>query len=343
MNRVHIIVVFAGYAASLLADQVTLKNQDRITGKVVKKEGEKLTFKSDHFGEVTIPWEQVQDLRTDDPIDVVLTSGTPTKTIINTGDPSGAAPLQQIEVVRDSAEQLKWERLQRPSWMDLWAGTATIGYAGAQGNAKTRTFTGGFNASRLTRTDRTTVYFAAIRSSAFIEGIQASTAQAVRGGWGYDHNVTRRIFFNGFNDYEYDKFQNLDLRFVLGGGLGYIAWQGERGRLDLLAGVAYNREQFGPPPPEAAFTRNSAEAYVGNRWSYALTGVTTLAQSFRYFPNLSDTGSYRMNFDISANTRLFKWLIWNLAVSDRFLSNPIPGRQKNDLLYTTGIGISFSR
>jgi hypothetical protein len=29
-------------------------------------------------------------------------------------------------------------------------------------------------------------------------------------------------------------------------------------------------------------------------------------------------------------------------VSDRFLSNPVPGRQRNDLLYTTGIGINFS-
>ena len=25
-----------------------------------------------------------------------------------------------------------------------------------------------------------------------------------------------------------------------------------------------------------------------------------------------------MNFDLGANTRLFKWLVWNLAVSDRF-------------------------
>jgi hypothetical protein len=49
-----------------------------------------------------------------------------------------------------------------------------------------------------------------------------------------------------------------------------------------------------------------------------------------------------MNFDIGANTRLFRWLTWNLAVSDRFLSNPVPGRQKNDLLYTTGVGISFA-
>jgi hypothetical protein len=26
-------------------------------------------------------------------------------------------------------------------------------------------------------------------------------------------------FINGFNDYAYDRFQNLDLRFILGGGV----------------------------------------------------------------------------------------------------------------------------
>jgi hypothetical protein len=61
------------------------------------------------------------------------------------------------------------------------------------------------------------------------------------------------------------------------------------------------------------------------------------------FVNMSDRGQYRMNFDLGANTRLFKWLTWNLGFSDRYLSNPVPGRKSNDILYTTGIGISFAR
>ena len=64
------------------------------------------------------------------------------------------------------------------------------------------------------------------------------------------------MFVNVFNDYEYDKFQNLDLRFLLGGGLGYHAIQNERSRLDLLAGLDYNRSSFSTP-----LIRNSAELY----------------------------------------------------------------------------------
>ena len=328
---------------TLFADQITLKNGDRVTGKAVKKDGDKLTFKSDHFGEITVPWEQIQDFKTDEPVTVLLASGTSKETVVNTTEGQPAAiPLSDIKELRNPAEQATFERLQHPPWTGLWTGTATLGFAGAQGNAKTRMFTSGLVASRITRTDKTSLYFAAIRSSALINGFQSETAQAVRGGWSYDHNLSRRVFLNVFNDYEYDRFQNLDLRFVFGGGLGYTAWQSERARLDLLGGVAYNHEKFSPPAPAASFSRNSAEAYFGDRWTYAFSKDTTISQSFRIFPNLSDTGNYRMNFDLGANTRLFKWLVWNLAVSDRFLSNPVPGRQKNDLLYTTGIGVSFA-
>jgi hypothetical protein len=66
-------------------------------------------------------------------------------------------------------------------------------------------------------------------------------------------------------------------------------------------------------------------------------------QSFRMFNNLPDTGSYRLNLDAGLATKLKKWLNWNVSLSDRYLSNPAPGRKTNDWLYTTGLGLSFGR
>src|SRR5436305_2000720 len=48
--------------ALALADQVTLKNGDIVTGAVVRKEGDKLTLKSDFFGEVNILWLAVTSI-----------------------------------------------------------------------------------------------------------------------------------------------------------------------------------------------------------------------------------------------------------------------------------------
>jgi hypothetical protein len=61
------------------------------------------------------------------------------------------------------------------------------------------------------------------------------------------------------------------------------------------------------------------------------------------FNNLSDTGAYRVNADLSFVTKDRKWLSWNVALSDRYLSNPVPGRKTNDWLYTTGLGVTFGK
>ncbi|MGA2271051.1 MAG: DUF481 domain-containing protein [Bryobacteraceae bacterium] len=74
-----------------------------------------------------------------------------------------------------------------------------------------------------------------------------------------------------------------------------------------------------------------------------LSGASSLIQSFRMFNDLSDTGAYRVNADLGVATKLRRWLSWNLALSDRYLSNPVPGRKTNDWLYTTGLGITFGK
>jgi len=160
----------------------------------------------------------------------------------------------------------------------------------------------------------------------------------VRGGIGYNHNVNPRLFVNVFNDYEFDKFQNLDLRFVLGGGFGWHAAKTEKSKLDILGGGDFNRSSFSTP-----LTQKSGEFYWGDEYSLKVASATSLVQSFRMFNNLTTTGSYRVNIDIGASTKLSKWLNWNVSISDRYLNHPAPGRKTNDLLYTTGLGITFAR
>jgi hypothetical protein len=335
----------------LYGDQITLQNGDRITGTVVKKDAKILTFESDVFGIVEMPWSKVQSLTTDKPVFVELPDKqTVMGTIqsnedrleVATPDTRHDTTLAALVAIRNSEEQEAYERLQDPPWTRLWAGSITLGWAGARGNAKALTFTTGMNAARVTSTDKASAKLHIIRATALVDGISATTAQAVRGGWGYERNIATRFVWNTFNDYEYDRFQNLDLRFVLGGGLGYVAWKNERGRLDIQAGGAYDRESFSASETQGAFMRDSGETYVGNEFTLKLSSVTSMYQNSRFFSNLTRAGEYRFNGDFGANTKLTRWLTWNIAISDRYLSNPVPGRQKHDFLYTTGIGVEFS-
>ena len=47
-------------------------------------------------------------------------------------------------------------------------------------------------AARQTNLDKTSVYFNTIRASALLRGVNEKTAQAVRGGWAYNRNVSSR-------------------------------------------------------------------------------------------------------------------------------------------------------
>jgi putative salt-induced outer membrane protein len=330
------------------ADQVTLKNGDRVTGKIVKKDGAALTFKSDAFGDVTIPWEKVAQVVSEEPLTVVLPGGktvlgkvgtTENKLEVTTQAATESVAMAEVSAIRNADAQKVYERLQHPGLLNLWTGYADLGVSLARGNADTTTITTAMNATRATRIGKASVYFNQIYSTGkAVDGSSVKTAEATRGGWAYNRNLNPRLFVNLFNDYEYDLFQSLDLRFVIGGGLGYSLIKSEQTQLDVLGGVDYNREKFSTP-----LTRNSAEVYWGDNLVHKFSKITSLTQSFRMFDNLSELGEYRVNFDLGTVTTLKKWLSWQLTVSDRYLSNPILGRKHNDVLFTTGIRVSFAR
>jgi len=330
---------------SLRGDEVTAKNGERLTGKIVKLDGGRLTMESATAGAVTVSWDQVREVSSEGDLTVVLPDGRAVKgrlrteaerLVVATAAGVETAPIGEVQGLRNADEQKKYERLEKPSVWELWAGYFDIGASLARGNADTTTFTTAMNASRLTRNDKATAYFNQIYGRATVNRVESTNAEAIRGGWAYNHNLKKRMFVNGFNDYEYDRFQNLDLRFVAGGGLGVTVLNTERNRLDLLGGASYNREQF-----NTGLVRNSAEAYWGDDWIWKLSGGSAMKQSFRMFNNLSSPGDYRVNFDIGLAMKLSNWLAWQITLSDRYLTNPLAGKKTNDVLASTGLRITF--
>ena len=339
-------LLLTAFSISILADQVTLKNGDTVTGQIIKKDGANLTVKTDLMGEVTIPWNAVTSVKSDNPLFVKLPSGQQVNGKVSTegqnlavATPSttATAPIGQVTTIRNPAEEQKYEKFLNPGLLDLWAGYVDLGFSLARGNARTDTLTTAFNADRKTNNDDTLLFLNQIYSTATIRGVNGATANAVRGGVSYDHNISPKWFYNISNTDEYDTFQSLDFRFVLGGGLGYHAIKNERTTLDLIAGLDYNRESY-----STGLQRNLLEFNAGDDYSHKVTGITSLTESLRFYIAPSN-GQYRVAFDAGAATTIHKWLSWQVSVSDRFQSAPVFGRQRNDILLTTGLRAVFAR
>ena len=181
-------VVPAGlFLGAAWADQVVMKNGDRITGTIVKQDGKTITVKTANFGVVTAPWDQVASIQSDQPVNVVLKDGkalvgtvTPSegKEEITTADAKLDVSPADFAAIRDPDEQKAYERFLHPGLLQLWSGSGSLGWAGTAGNAKTLTFTTSANAARQTNNDKTSISFNLIKASALINGVSAKIGRA---------------------------------------------------------------------------------------------------------------------------------------------------------------------
>jgi putative salt-induced outer membrane protein YdiY len=341
----------------LRADQVTLNNGDRLTGSIITSDEKTVLIKTAYAGEVTVDRTMITALRTDEPLNVTVKERGVMKAAVETADsavkvePPGGEVLtvkpDEVTAIRNDAMQKahdrEVERVTNPRWNDFWAGFVSFGLANSSGNSSTTTFSTTASATREAGKYKVILNFAQLYATQSTTQPAGSTANKVSGGFRVDRDLTSRIFVYGANAYDFDEFQNLDLRVVVGGGLGYHVWKSERGYFDVAGGANWNHEVFSASAASPAFTRDSAELNLGEEASYLAYKKVKLFERFAFFPNMTETGEYRFAFDATASVPVAKYLEANLGFNNRYLSNPPPGIKNNDTILSMGVRFSFDQ
>lgn len=313
-----------------------MKNGDRFTGTVVKSDGKTLVFKTDYSDSISVKWDAVDQVTSDKPVYVTSKSGQVLNGTVQIQDGNVAVESKEtgrVALARENVAAIRSPEEQRV--YQGWSGGVDLALSLARGNSAVSNFSTGATADRTTLRDKTSVYFNSLFSRDRLNGVTLTTASALHGGVRFDYNIGDRAFAFAFTDFDHDRFQLLDLRNVIGGGLGYHGIKTEQTTLDLNAGASLNQEFY------TTLHRRSAEALAGDELTYKLSGGTLLKQRFEFFPNLSDLGQYRLLFDLQAITKVNSWLGWQLGISDRYVSNPLPGTKSNDVLLSSGLRFVF--
>jgi putative salt-induced outer membrane protein YdiY len=335
------VVLFCG--TSVLGAQVVLNNGDRVSGTIVKGDGTTLTVATEAMGPVAIPWSAVRQLVSEQPLyfttkdqgvlkGTVTTEGT--DLVVATTAGPVHVPLASAPGVRSVAEEVAFERAQHPGLLEGILGSLSGGYTLARGNSQVTNLSLAFNAVRTTPHDRTSLYYASL----YAADQTGTTANDERAGIRYDHNIVVSVFGFVSADLEHDPPQLLTLRQVYTVGLGSHVIHRDSTTLDLLGGVNYTREVYTPTP-----TNSLAGATLGEDLSLGLGQRTRLTEEAFVYPDLTETGQYRATVDVGFLMSLKRWLNWQAAVSDRYVSNPPPGTKQNDFTLTTGLNVTFSR
>ena len=346
------VVVVVVLCPQLRADQVVLKNGDRLTGSIVNSDGKTLTLKSEFAGEVKIQWDAVTEITSSQPLYLTGKDGQVlvgnVKTIdgkfhvqtANSGEVSVAKDV--VQSVRSKEQQSSYEaeieRLRHPKLTDFWGTAVDTGVAIARGNTETFTFNLSGKASRTTEKDKISVNFLSLYSDNSVAGKTVTTASLVEGGTRYDLNVSNKWFGFGQLDLFHDRFQELDLRVAPAGGLGYHAIKSKNTTLDLSAGGSLNKEFF-----TVGTDRTFGEVLLGEAFSHKFFKISTLTESLQFFPNMTATGQFRYVFNAGINTQLTKILSWQISFVNLYLSNPPPGVKTTDGVLTTGLRFTFGK
>jgi putative salt-induced outer membrane protein YdiY len=356
------LIVFLGLVSTAFADQITLKNGDRLTGTIVKSDGKTLVLHTDFAGDVTLQFGAITQITSDKELHVTTSDKKTVVGPVTTSDgkidvatKAGGTvevPPANVVLIRNDAEQAAYDKSLHPGLLHGWNGGVNVGFSLARGNSETENLALAFNAVHATLNDKITLYASSIDTQNQLS-TPSTVANLTQGGLRYDRNVGARMFGFGAADFMANALQDLDLRAVYTGGLGYHAIKSDKTVLDFLAGLNYTHETYsnGPPvtpatvPPtytSYGVTNKFAALTLGEELTHKAGKSTVLTEKLYFFPDLSDTGNYRMTFNFGSVTKISKWLGWQNQFGDIYVSNPPATAKKNDVIFTTGLNIAFT-
>ncbi len=156
--------VFMFCCAYALADQVSLKNGDRLSGTIVKSDGKTLLLHTDYAGDVILKWDAIQAIQSSEQLHFELQDGKTAVGSVATSDDkleitstTGAtveAPKSNLKTLRNYAEQAAYEKTRHAGLLQDWKAGLNVGFALTGGNSQTENLSLAFTGIRQTLHDK---------------------------------------------------------------------------------------------------------------------------------------------------------------------------------------------
>ncbi len=295
----------------------------------------KLTVKSIGFGTINIEWDKIAHIESEHPYQLELQSGIRYLGAVAPGEESGKIEVQTLAGTSrlDQARIVSIEPVEE-SFFQRLDGSIDLGYD----------FTVASSATSWSLNAQTTYvgehYDAKIAFDSLYktqEGAEPVNRQNI--DITYSRHFRGRWFSVGLGQIEKNDNQALEVRGLLGGGIGRRLVQTNRTRFSLIGGAAFSNEKY----TDTDFMKNVEIAggvlFDTFRFNSPEIQVTSSAL---FLPNVLQAGRVRIQAQAKVRLELFKDLYWQLSLFESFDSDP-PSElsQRNDFGITTSFGWSF--
>jgi Protein of unknown function, DUF481 len=339
-------------------DVLIFTDGEKLIGHLLRATGDKVTFKSDMAGEVTVEWKQIQELHSSQKYAVIpkgvqlqarQTDGKILRGTIGVADqkievrPGGDQPPQTVAagdagyIVDDAAFE---KVMHRPGIFEAWKGAVTGGVSLVEATQKSNTFTGSINLVRavpaedwLDPRNRTIFDFSTSYGKLTQPNTPTVKTSIYHADGERDEYFTGRVFGFGQLAYDHNFSQGLDLQQSYGGGIGWTAIKSPKQTLDLRASMSYVNQQFQAP----AHSQNLVGSTFAENYSRTLPHGILFSQQLAATPAWNNTRAYSAVGGAGLTMPMFKRLSLALNALDMFLNDPPPGFKKNSFQFTTGV------
>lgn len=317
------------FVAPAGADEVRLKNGDRLTGELIRMDKELLTLRSGAVdARIHVNWEEIACFSTDRETAVELKSGELVTGTVSCTDgnilidsprlgTSKEIPLAQIEGVNPS----------------IYSGYFVLGGSLAGGNSDT--FGVGLATRFKIKTKKHRFTVDAKYNYGTADG-DTNTNNSL-GNIKYDLFTTEKIYSYAQSMIEKDEMANLDLRNTEGLGFGYQFSDTRRLVFALEGGLSFFYEQFTGQPS----TTSAALRWAGNfEWEAIRRLLHLYVRHEGYYT--PDNGRVTLRQDQGLFVPMLDDLAMNLGVDYRYNSKPDPGKGPSDVTVTFGITYEYA-
>jgi len=338
-------------------DVLIFTNGEKLIGHLMRSTGDKVTFKSDMAGEVTVEWKQIQELHSSQKY-AVIQKGVQLHAHESDGKiPRGAIAVadQKIEVrtggerppqtvaVNDAAyvlDDAAFEKvMHRPGIFEAWNGAITGGLSLVEATQKSNTFSGSIGLIRAIPTEdwldprnRTIVNFSTSYGKLTQPKTPTVKTSIYHADGERDQYFTGRVFGFGQLAYDHNFSQGLDLQQTYGGGIGWTAIKRPNETFDLRASMNYVNQRF----QESAQNQNLVGSTFAETYHRTLPHGILLNEQLAATPAWNNTRAYSAVGGAGLTMPVFKRLSLALSALDTFLNNPPKGFRKNSFQFTTG-------
>jgi putative salt-induced outer membrane protein YdiY len=305
---------------------VVLKNGDRISGRIVKMEKQRLEVDAPFSDIIKIKWEDVQSITSERPMSVKLYGEsdmpedvgeqTQDRIIVYTLGEEGAIRLEDVRAINFAENDYR--------------GYISAGGNQTSGNTDTEALNISGNLMYRRSEHRFTLDGKYNRAKADGKDTANNGAFNIK----YDYFVARRVSVGGFNLVESDQFQNLTMRNTTGLLMGYDLLDREHHILTIGAGPTVVFQDYTTEP--ATITPSASWAL---RYEYTFRGDdVVIFHKQQGFQDIGHGSATRFNADQGIRVKIISnWRV-NFEYDLRYNSLPVPGRKTTD----TNIIFGFS-